>query len=128
MKKKKILVVDDEPMYIEMARIVLKQADYEVISCGDGPTGVKKARDERPDLILLDITMPVMDGIQVCEALKLNDKTAKIPVIMCTARSDADAWVKSYDKGAGSYVRKPYEPGKLIECVERVLKKAEEEN
>lgn len=124
MKKKiKILVVDDEPMYVDMAKVILNQAGYKVIHCFDGLSVVKKAISAKPSLILLDINMPIMDGIKTLEALKLNDKTAKIPVVMCTARDDLDAIEKAFKLGTLEYVLKPYDIGNLLEKVKRALSK-----
>jgi len=86
--KKKILVVDDEPDMVEMLKLILESASYEVIAAYDGQEGVEKARAERPDAIILDLMMPRKDGFQACKELKGEPATAGIPVLVLTAISE----------------------------------------
>ena len=78
----RILVIDDDPLFVETTKTVLESKDYQVITAFDGDEGLQKARDEKPDLILLDIIMPTQDGFQVCEQIKGNPQLAEIPVII----------------------------------------------
>ena len=119
--KRKILVVDNDLASSDMLKVVLEQAGYQVIEGYDGPSAIKKANDLKPDLIILDINMPDMDGFEVLETLKLNKKTSKIPVIMCTARTDFDSTEKTVETGAQGYIFKPYIPKNVLEKIKTIL-------
>ena len=89
----RILVIDDDPVLVESTKTVLESKDYQVITAFDGDEGLQKARDEKPDLILLDIIMPTQDGFHVCEQIKGNPGLADIPVIMLTKRLVGYIWL-----------------------------------
>ncbi len=121
--KEKILVVDDFVQNVELLEELLMNADYAVSTAYDGEEALKKAHDERPDLILLDIMMPKMDGYQVCDALRNTDDTKDIPIIFVTAKTEVKDWTHAiFDMGANSYITKPIDVKKLIEKVKSVLK------
>ena len=103
---KKILVVDDEPNIVEILRFNLKREGYEVLAAYDGQEGLDLARSEGPDLILLDVMLPMMDGFQVCEELRKTDQMT--PIIMLTAREEEQDRVMGLELGADDYVVKPF--------------------
>ena len=118
---KKILVVDDEVELIKALQIRLKAAGFEVIVACDGQEGLDKAQKEKPDLILLDIQLPKMDGYQTLVKLKSLQETKSIPVIMLTAKSQVGDVEKAISKGASDYMVKPYSHLTLIEKIRRTL-------
>ena len=129
MAKAKILVIDDNIFIGKLMATRLTANDYEVIIATCGAQGLEKAAQEKPQLILLDFTMPDMDGVQVGKKLKENPVTANIPVIMVTARSEHALVVKAMESfGPAAYVTKPFNPEKLLAEVERVLKINQEKN
>jgi len=126
--KAKILLVDDDKDFVEATKLVLESGSYEVIVAYDGDEGLEKARKERPDLIILDIIMPVKDGFSAAEQLKKIPELNKIPVIMLTSFSEKVGETSlSVSQGlaldAEDYVDKPVAPEELLKRVERLLKK-----
>jgi len=123
MTRKRILVVDDYPDVVKLLRIRLEAAGYEVLEAYDGQEGLKIARTHRPDLIILDILLPKIDGYKVCRFLKFDRKYRDIPVIMLTSRAtECDAQL-GREMGADEYVFKPYNPTELLQLVDRYLKR-----
>jgi CheY-like chemotaxis protein len=121
--KEKILVVDDYAQNVELLQELLDTSGYQVSTAYDGEEALKKARTEKPDLILLDIMMPKMDGYHVCEALRGADETKDIPIIFVTAKTEVKDWTHAiFNMGANSYITKPINAKKLIEKVTSVLK------
>ncbi|MCK4948178.1 MAG: response regulator [Candidatus Aureabacteria bacterium] len=118
---KKILFVDDEPQLVEMVKIRLEANNYEVILASDGEQALEKARGEKPDLIILDIMLPKMDGYKVCRMLKFDDKYSSIPVIMLTARSQKSEKSMGEEVGADAYIIKPFEPQMLLGKIKELL-------
>ena len=118
---KKILFVDDEPQLVEMVKIRLEANNYEVILASDGEQALEKARGEKPDLIILDIMLPKMDGYKVCRMLKFDDKYSSIPVIMLTARSQESEKSMGEEVGADAYIIKPFEPQMLLGKIKELL-------
>lgn len=108
MAKSKVLIIDDEPDIIETLTYMLQARNYEIISASDGIEGLLKAKSESPDIILLDIMMPGMDGYEVCSKLKKDNSVKNIPVIMLTAKGDAEAVIKAHRLGANDYIVKPF--------------------
>ncbi|MFH1836514.1 MAG: response regulator [Candidatus Omnitrophota bacterium] len=121
MKKEKILIIDDEPNIIMMIRSRLKSVNYEVISALNGEEGLRKAREEKPDLILLDVTMPGISGFEVLAKLKLNPETKSIPIIMLTAQGATQAMLKAQSLGATDYIIKPFKGEDLIKYIRRSI-------
>jgi DNA-binding response OmpR family regulator len=119
---KKILVIDDEPLVVEVLKIRLEMNDYEVITASDGVEGIESAIREKPDLIILDIIMPGLDGYQVCRKLKEDRKTKAIPVIMLTALGQSAEREKGYSSGAYGYIFKPFDDEELLNSIEKALK------
>ncbi|UCD87088.1 MAG: diguanylate cyclase [Desulfobacterales bacterium] len=110
----RILIVDDSRLIAHVAKTILTKRGHEVILAKDGKAGVEAAKSERPDIILLDLIMPVMDGYEVCEHLKQDDSTKEIPVIMVTSKAEAADKVKGLEMGALDYVTKPFDEGELV--------------
>lgn len=113
-----ILVVDDEPDILVLHRFILEQAEYEVITAGDGVDAIQKAVDFTPDVIVLDVMMPRMNGYQVCRLLKNDRRTAGIPIIISTVKSLESEKLYAYTSGADHYLVKPFDKEELLERVE----------
>jgi len=120
----KILVVDDEVFIRRMIKITLQAKDYQVILAHDGPEAISKALAEKPDIILLDIMMPVYDGFYVLEKLKKDKDTSSIPVIMLTSMGQTQDIARAAEMGANDYITKPFEYENLISTIERVAGKS----
>ena len=118
----KILVVDDVPDNIELAAQTLEDFDYDVIAAENGHEAIDKAFSDLPDLILLDVMMPDMDGFEVCKKLGERDETKDIPIIMLTAKTQAEDLKKGFDSGAHDYIKKPFEEIELMSRVQSALK------
>jgi len=121
MAKKRILLVDDEMDFVKMLQARLRIEGYEVLVAEDGIQGVQIARRERPDLIILDIMMPGMDGHTVYDTLKKSTLTWSIPVIYLTAKTSQADELLAMEKGAKHYLTKPYNPAMLLEMVKSAL-------
>lgn len=122
---KKILVVDDEPFIVQMVTSRLTASGYETISGCDGQEALQKARSEKPDLIILDVMMPKLDGYQVCATLKQDVRFQKIPIILFTAKSGEEAErIGVQDCGADAYVPKPFDAKMLLGKISELLKEA----
>lgn len=117
----KILVVEDEPSLRTLLRAILEAAGYVVRMAEDGVYGLEMVQEETPDLILLDVMMPRMDGYEVCRRLKSNYATSQIPIIMLTAKAEAEDRFQGLDYGANDYVTKPYEQRELLVRVRNLL-------
>jgi two-component system cell cycle response regulator len=122
-KKKKILFIEDEPDQIAMVSLRLEKNGYIAIASMDGEKGLKKAAEEKPDLILLDIIMPGMDGFEVARRLRANPVTKHIPIITTTAAGMDDVEHQCRLAGADDCVRKPYDSLDLLTKIERLLEK-----
>lgn len=122
--KPKILVVDDEPEALEVLGFRLKEAGYAPIFAKDGARAVAAARDERPALIVLDLMLPEIDGLEVCKILRRDPGTAMIPVIMLTARAAEMDRVIGLELGADDYVTKPFSPRELVLRIRKLLARA----
>ena len=117
----RVLIIEDEKLIIVSTRMVLEAAGFQVEFALNGEQGLSKAEVFNPDLILLDIMMPGIDGWETLKRLQRNPETAKIPVVVFTAREHARGRQQSVEMGAADYFRKPFEPDELIEVVERHL-------
>lgn len=122
MDKKKILIIDDEPDLVEMLSMRLEANGYQVIISFDGQEGFDKARAEEPDLIILDLMLPKIDGYKICRMLKLDEKYKDIPVILFTARTQESDIKLGKDAGADAYLIKPFEPQILLEQIKGLIK------
>ena len=119
----KILVVDDEIHIIKIIAYKMRSAGYEVASARDGVEALEQVRAGRPDLILLDVMMPRMDGFQTLEALRADPATRDIPVFLLTVKSKEADRQRGFQLGADDYLTKPFSPNKLLERVDQALKR-----
>ncbi len=123
--ERKILVVDDEPVLVETIAYNLAQAGFQVATALDGSSGLEAARRERPDLIILDIMLPGMDGLEVCRQLRRERSTATTPIMMLTAKGDEIDKVVGLEVGADDYVTKPFGRRELLARVRALLRRME---
>jgi len=124
MQKGTILVIDDEPDLLELVEFNLKKDGYEVIVARNGQTGLEIAQRHLPDLIVLDLMMPGIDGLEVCRQLRSDQRTRQIPMIMLTAKSAEADRIVGLELGADDYVTKPFSPRELIARVRALLRRA----
>ncbi len=122
----KILVVDDEENIRKLVNYNLVLDGFEVIMAVDGKEGLEKAINEKPDLILLDIMMPEIDGLEVCSRLKKNPETRDIPIFMLSAKGQMQDLEDAFDVGADNYITKPFDVDKLSEIILFKLNKMKE--
>ena len=120
--KPRILVVDDEPDAVELVEFNLKNSGYDVVTAADGEEALEKARALIPDLIILDLMLPEVDGMEVCKILRRDQRTSAIPIIMLTAKAAEIDRVLGLELGADDYVTKPFSPRELILRVKRLLR------
>lgn len=125
MTKGKILIVDDEKNIVEAVKYNLDKEGFRTVVAYDGAKALEAARRELPDLILLDLMLPEMDGLEVCRILKRDDKTRHIPVIMVTGKSAETDKVLGLELGADDYVTKPFSPRELLARVRGILRRAQ---
>lgn len=123
--KHKILLVDDEPDALEVLGFKLRQAGYNPLLAKDGARAIALARDERPALIVLDLMLPEVDGLEVCKILRRDPNTASIPIIMLTARAAEMDRVLGLELGADDYVTKPFSPRELLLRIKKLLARAQ---
>lgn len=121
-----ILAVDDEQDLLDLIDYNLKKNGFDVLLAQDGKEAIKKAREHHPDLILLDIMMPEMDGLETVEALRRDEQLNKIPVIFLTARGDEKTEVAGLDKGGDDYITKPISFSSLVSHIKAVLRRYDE--
>jgi two-component system phosphate regulon response regulator PhoB len=122
MMKAKILVVDDEPDVVQLIDYNLKAAGYDVAAASDGREALTKARASQPDLIILDLMLPEVEGLDVCKILRRDPSTAGIPIVMLTAKASETDRVLGFELGADDYVTKPFSPRELVLRVKRLLR------
>jgi two-component system alkaline phosphatase synthesis response regulator PhoP len=121
MSKKRILIVDDEPDLLETVQINLEIEGYECLVAYDGFRGFERARKEKPDLIILDVMLPGMNGYKVCRLLKFDEKCKHIPIIMLTAEAQPRDRQTGQETGADVYMTKPFSADKLLAKVKEYL-------
>ncbi len=117
----KILVIDDDPVVLKIATRVLQRAGYEVITAADATDGLNKAAETSPDLVILDVMLPGMDGFDVCRYLRSNPETAHLPIIMFTGKVLPREQQMGYTAGADDYLTKPVNATELLSRVESTL-------
>jgi DNA-binding response OmpR family regulator len=118
---KRILAVDDEPHILKLVAFSLKAGGFEVVEASDGLAAIEMAEAQQPDLILLDVMMPVLDGYETCKRLKANPATRDIPVVMLTAKTQLTEQDAGISCGASEYVCKPFTPKELVAQVRGFL-------
>ena len=116
-----ILVADDDPVIVRLLQVNFKLEGYDVETAAHGEEALRKARDLRPALILLDVMMPGVDGWEVARRLKTDDATNEIPVLFLSARAQEEDRRRGMELGVTEYVTKPFDPGELVELVQRCL-------
>ncbi len=117
----RILIVDDEPHIIKLVVFTLERRGHEVLSAQDGPTGIELAKSNKPDLIFLDVMMPLMTGLEVLDELKADPQTQSVPVVMLSAKSQVYEQEEGLRRGALRYITKPFAPSDLDDVVSKVL-------
>ncbi|HEV8696700.1 MAG TPA: response regulator transcription factor [Candidatus Limnocylindrales bacterium] len=120
-----ILVVDDEPRIVDLARDYLEHAGFAVLTATDGPTALATARDKAPDLVVLDLGLPGLDGLDVTRQLRQGQSTSALPIVMLTARDDELDKLLGLELGADDYLTKPFSPRELVARVKAVLRRAD---
>ncbi len=121
MSTKRILLVDDEPDFVETVEFFLSGSDYQVFVAKNGKEALEMVKTERPDLVVLDVMMPEMDGLEACKRLKNDPTTNSIPIIMLTAKGRKEDVVDALAAGANSYIVKPFNLSELVERIEKAL-------
>jgi len=121
MSPKRILIVDDEPDLVETLRFPLEMEGYQVLVADNGEMGLNLARKERPDLIILDLMLPKLDGYKVCRLLKFDERFKEIPVLMVTAKTQEKDRLLGKETGADEYITKPFDIEQLLEKVKAYL-------
>lgn len=118
-----ILIVEDDPLSLELAQAILETAGYTVLSVKDGVGLLKRVKAERPDLILMDLQLPHIDGLTLVRQLKADDETRQIPVVMATAYTLSEARAKALEAGCAAYLTKPLNSHTLLQTVANLLKR-----
>ena len=122
---RKILVVDDEPILVETIAYNLEQSGYQVVTASDGVSALETVRQETPDLIVLDIMLPGIDGLEVCRQIRRDDETATVPIIMLTAKGEEIDRVVGLEVGADDYVTKPFGRRELLARIRALLRRSD---
>ena len=117
-----VLVVDDDPVIQKLLKVNFEMEGYSVVTAGDGAEGLEAVRNNAPDVVILDIMMPKMNGLEVLSALKQDTDTASIPVILLSAKAQSSDVQAGLDRGADAYVTKPFDPLELLDRVSEFLK------
>jgi CheY-like chemotaxis protein len=120
-RKGRILIVEDEDALIRILDFMLRSRGYEVLPARDGAEGLRLATTERPDLIVLDVMLPLMDGIEVCRRLKADPEYHEIPILLLTAKAQAEDRRRGMEAGADLLLTKPYDRSVLLESVDRLI-------
>lgn len=122
---KKILAVDDERAIVRLVQINLERHGYQVVTAYDGKEALEKVASEKPDLVVLDVMMPYMDGFEVLQQLRKNPETRDLPVIMLTAKAQDTDVFRGYTSGVDLYLTKPFNPMELVAFVKRIFSSME---
>jgi len=119
---KRILIVDDEPFVVETLKFSLEQAGFECLAAYDGSEAIEAVRREEPDLVLLDIILPKIDGLRVCRLIKLDERYRHVPVILMSSRVQEKEWSTAREGGAEDFLVKPFKMQELMGMIHRHLK------
>ncbi len=125
---KKILAVDDERHIVRLIQVNLERAGYEVVTAFDGREALKRIADDHPDLVVLDVMMPYMDGMETLKEIRANPATRNLPVIMLTAKAQDQDVFQGYSHGVDIYLTKPFNPMELLTFVKRIFTEMEAED
>ena len=123
MAKESVLIIEDDKNITELVKYNLEQEGYRVQSSARGDSGLEIARKNHPDLMILDLMLPGLDGLEICRILKQNSKTASIPIIMLTAKSEETDKIVGLELGADDYITKPFSPRELLARIKAVLRR-----
>lgn len=121
MKKNRILVVEDEESLLKLESILLSSKGYNVTGVMDGKSALEEIATNKPDLVILDIMLPEIDGFEVCRRIKENPETSGIPVVMLTAKKNSQDVARGTEVGAAAYLTKPFKSAKVIEVIEGLI-------
>lgn len=121
MPSQRVLIVDDDPDIVEIVRINLEAAGFETLAAGDGAEGLEKVTADQPDLVVLDVLMPEMDGWEVLRRIERNPETAGVPVVMLTCRGEDADILRGLEDGAVEYITKPFYPENVVATVKILL-------
>jgi len=122
--KATVLIVDDDPLLLELVEHKLAAHGYRVLTAADGAVGLLRARTDEPDVIVLDIMMPMLDGRQMLQELQADRTLSAVPVVMLTARHGENDVVRALELGAADYLAKPFSPDELVARIDRLVPKA----
>ncbi|HET9724192.1 MAG TPA: response regulator [Actinomycetota bacterium] len=117
----RVLVVDDEPIILRLIQVNLRLEGFDVVGCSSGEDALREASERPPDVVVLDVVLPGIDGFEVCRRLRLAPETAHVPVVMVTAQAQDEDRERGYALGVFEYVTKPFEPPVLIAIVRAAL-------
>jgi CheY-like chemotaxis protein len=120
MRERHVLVVDDDPLILEVLRTVLDLEEFRVTTAEDGEAGLRALAEDRPDVVVCDVMMPGLDGLEVCRRIKADPATADLPVVLLTARDRAEDRRAGDEAGCDAYLTKPFSPLYLIEIITQV--------
>ena len=123
MKKNRILIVEDEESLLKLESILLTSKGYDVTGVMDGRSALEEVAKNKPDLIILDIMLPELDGFEVCRRIRENPDTSHIPVVMLTAKKSSQDLARGKQVGADEYITKPFKSAKVMEIIERLMNK-----
>lgn len=126
MAKETILIVEDEKNILELLKFNLEQENFKILTAASGKTGLEMALSEKADLIILDLMLPEIDGLEICKTLKQNSKTNRVPIIMLTAKSEETDKIVGLELGADDYVTKPFSPRELVARIKAVLRRSQD--
>jgi two-component system phosphate regulon response regulator PhoB len=122
---KKILIIEDESDVADLLSLNLRKAGFRISTAFDGAAGLQKARDDRPDFVILDLMLPKMPGLEVCKILKSNTATSHIPILMLTARAEEIDRIVGLEFGADDYVTKPFSPREIVLRIRAIFRRGE---
>ena len=120
-----ILIIEDETDVADLLSLNLRKAGFRVSTAGDGASGLQKARDDRPDFIILDLMLPKMSGLEVCRILKSDAATARVPILMLTAKAEEIDRIVGLEFGADDYVTKPFSPREIVLRIRAIFRRGE---
>ena len=118
----RVLLIDDDPVILRLLQVNFEMEGFDVVTATDGVDGLQAARDEQPDVVVSDVMMPRMNGLELVAALGADDRTGDIPVMLLSARAQATDIAAGLDAGAHDYVTKPFEPLELVDRVHKLLR------